>query len=86
MTFSNEIRRLAWRTKYLGITVLLLLYAVAALVLQFVVFPDNKELANFANWSVGILFVADLGILSIVARRNLYQFRLHILNSAPHGA
>lgn len=86
MTFSSEFRRLAWRTKYVIITVLLFLYALAVLALQFVVFPDSKEIASLANWSIAVLFMVDFGILSVLARRNVYQFRLQILNSAPPGA
>jgi membrane protein YdbS with pleckstrin-like domain len=86
MTFSSEFRRLAWRTKYVIITVLLFLYSLAVLALQFVVFPESKEIANLANWSIAVLFLVDFGILSVLARRNVYRFRLHVLNTPPCGA
>ncbi|MHA7270199.1 hypothetical protein [Arthrobacter sp. HLT1-20] len=86
MTISSEIRRLAWRTKYLFLTVLVYGFCFTVLALQFGPMLGNDAFTTFANWALPIVMFGDLGFMYFMARRNVNQFRLHILNSPAPGA
>ncbi len=73
MQMTKEVRRLAFRSQFLILTVAVFSASLVLLILQYIVFPGERSFTTLSSTLVPIMWVFFVAFLAIRAKKNLNQ-------------
>lgn len=85
MNLTSEVRRLAFRTKYLTMTVLIFFPAFVVAALQLSVFAGNDHFSNFANIYIPVTVVSYAAWIFNLAKHNVQESKSARQATSPPG-
>ncbi|MBP2413098.1 Na+/alanine symporter [Arthrobacter stackebrandtii] len=78
MTFDQHWRQIALRSKYRTATATVFGITLLALILQFIIFPQNPEIASLVNSTVPIVLIGYFVKLADLTRKAAKRDKISI--------